>query len=961
LGVGLILALLVLGIALGLSWASRRAGSTVETLPQVTFYLDGEDIRRPDTAAKGIVLVPETATPFTLTAPVPLTVTYSVTPVTPYYRVLSPTSEIQIRLVISVPVQRRAERMDVYRRTEDEWRWQPSRLDAAGRRREVVLTPPLPDAILLGRSETPAPRVVVGEDAILSPTVGAAERYLDVPSLILGPGGQITGAFAYSATEISARSALVIRNYRTPSQVNALLVREFLRDPVARAHHLTALLEQLERSGYSGLVLDYRGVPAALREDYTRFVTALAEVVHEVPGHWLGISVDFPTRVSGGTWATAGYDWQRLGAVADQVRVVMPLNPDAYAPGAEAEDALTWAVTQVRRAKLAPIFVAHSTDGVRPLGAASLLAHWSPLRVGMGITQVVAGRSVILAPADVVPLSSPASGAACFAAGAGRYCWGTPAWLRARYDLAARYGVGSVVIPDLGAAGNLSAAAGARASTPVSVRWQVTDPVGALVTRETTLDEPGLHWRAPSRFGVYHARLEIAGTPVATTTFHVIPKVTETPVRLSAQSIALSLPDPVYLDPAEAFTKTWRFVNTGALSWPGNTVLQQLESGGLTAPLSVTVGGVAPGDYVDVAVPMRAPRGNKNVVGKWTLVSGGNWIPGGDVLLVARVGDPDAEAEPILQGPFELGGHVLQEFNYAEQMQYAGMHWVKIQARYGKDSVTDFIAQAHAHGFKVLIGAVGAPDLVTHPEFETHMANWMADMAAAGADAIEVWNEPNLPREWQLGHISPSAYTRLLCTSYRAIKAANRNTLVISAAPAPTGYFSGCTSRGCDDLPWLEGLYESGAGGCLDYVGAHHNSGATSPSAILGHPADPGGTHHSWYFLPQTYRYFDLFDGTRQIFYTELGYLSAEGFSWLPEAFSWAQNTRVGQQARWLAEAATLSQESGMVRAIIIWNVDATCYGDCGGGQDPQAGYAIIRGGDVCPACEQLHAVMVEP
>jgi hypothetical protein len=303
----------------------------------------------------------------------------------------------------------------------------------------------------------------------------------------------------------------------------------------------------------------------------------------------------------------------------------------------------------------------------------------------------------------------------------------------------------------------------------------------------------------------------------------------------------------------------------------------------------------------------------------------------------------------------------LQEFNYAEQMQYAGMHWVKIQARYGKDSVTDFIAQAHAHGFKVLIGAVGAPDLVTHPEFETHMANWMADMAAAGADAIEVWNEPNLPREWQLGHISPSAYTRLLCTSYRAIKAANRNTLVISAAPAPTGYFSGCTSRGCDDLPWLEGLYESGAGGCLDYVGAHHNSGATSPSAILGHPADPGGTHHSWYFLPQTYRYFDLFDGTRQIFYTELGYLSAEGFSWLPEAFSWAQNTRVGQQARWLAEAATLSQESGMVRAIIIWNVDATCYGDCGGGQDPQAGYAIIRGGDVCPACEQLHAVMVEP
>jgi hypothetical protein len=37
---------------------------------------------------------------------------------------------------------------------------------------------------------------------------------------------------------------------------------------------------------------------------------------------------------------------------------------------------------------------------------------------------------------------------------------------------------------------------------------------------------------------------------------------------------------------------------------------------------------------------------------------------------------------------------------------------------------------------------------------------------------------------------------------------------------------------------------------------------------------------------------------------------------------------------------------------MIVFNVDFTLYGD-----DPQAGYAIIRPGGSCPACETLRAV----
>jgi hypothetical protein len=144
----------------------------------------------------------------------------------------------------------------------------------------------------------------------------------------------------------------------------------------------------------------------------------------------------------------------------------------------------------------------------------------------------------------------------------------------------------------------------------------------------------------------------------------------------------------------------------------------------------------------------------------------------------------------------------------------------------------------------------------------------------------------------------------------------------------------------------------------MDYIGAHHNSGATAPSATSGHPADPGSTHHSWFFLPQTQLYYNVFGGTRQLFYTELGYVSPEGYGWIPGTFAWGANTTVAQQAQWLAEVVQLSSQTGMVRAVIVWNVDFDCYGDCGGVQDPQAGYAIIRPDGSCPACDTLHALL---
>jgi LysM repeat protein len=302
---------------------------------------------------------------------------------------------------------------------------------------------------------------------------------------------------------------------------------------------------------------------------------------------------------------------------------------------------------------------------------------------------------------------------------------------------------------------------------------------------------------------------------------------------------------------------------------------------------------------------------------------------------------------PDWNANFDLGGYI-RSLDHAAEMKFAGMTWVKRRIAYATDA-GEVIAEAHDAGFKIQLTAIGGPDLVTEKGFLDDYSGWVAEIAAAGADAIEVWSEPNIDRSWARGAISPKAYTELLCGAYDAIKDANSETLVISAAPAPTGYFDGCSAQGCDDLPFLEGLAKESAIACMDYVGAHHAAGATSPAARSGHPADPDNTHHSWFFLPQTELYYEIFGGERQLFYTALGYASQEGVPRFSEHFAWAQETDNAEQALWLAEAVRLGRDTGMVHAIMIWNVDFPRYGP-----DPQDGYALIRPGGRCPACATL-------
>jgi uncharacterized protein YraI len=329
--------------------------------------------------------------------------------------------------------------------------------------------------------------------------------------------------------------------------------------------------------------------------------------------------------------------------------------------------------------------------------------------------------------------------------------------------------------------------------------------------------------------------------------------------------------------------------------------------------------------------------------------------PGAVPNSAAPAADTGGPAAPVVANTpvrgFSYGGHV-KFFGEAavNAMRRAGMTWAKHQVRYFRgmspDGAAGIIADTHAKGFHVLLGVVGSPAELLTPGYYDEYAAYLAGLAAAGADAIEVWNEPNIDREWPTGQISGAMYTDLLAKAYNAIKAANPNTLVISGAPAPTGFFGGCQAGGCDDAVFIQQMAQAGAARYMDCVGVHYNEGIVPPTQTSG---DPRSEYFTRYYPSMVSTYSRAFGGRKPLCFTELGYLSPEGLGPLPPGFQWAQNVTVAQQANWLGQIIRAARRSGNVRLVIVWNVDFQQYD-----ADPMAGYAIIRPDGSCPACDTI-------
>ncbi len=383
------------------------------------------------------------------------------------------------------------------------------------------------------------------------------------------------------------------------------------------------------------------------------------------------------------------------------------------------------------------------------------------------------------------------------------------------------------------------------------------------------------------------------------------------------------------------------------------------EAQALTPELTIAVSGAVANNRLDTVIEIQAPSepGDYQIVptfkgGRAVGVGADSIRVAKDALPIAPTATPQKPLNPNLI--FEIGGHA-GSLDHVAQMKSSGMGWIRTSVN-GLESPSEFIQQAKASGLNVALEAIGDPARVLDPAYQDEWAQHLGRLAALGVDAIEVWDEPNYEGSWPSGKINGATYTELLKKSYKAIKAANPKTMVISGGLVASDAFGGgCSKNGCDDVMFLSQMAAAGAQNYFDCVGAHYTNGFSAPGASGGASTY---NYRSLYYAPMRDLYYQQFGGAKPVCFTEIGFVTADGFaSGMPKNFAWASSTTVGQQSQWLAESAKLSKESGKVRLLIVWNIDSGLWvgGDNG---DPQAGYAMIRPDGTCPACEALRGVM---
>ncbi len=305
-----------------------------------------------------------------------------------------------------------------------------------------------------------------------------------------------------------------------------------------------------------------------------------------------------------------------------------------------------------------------------------------------------------------------------------------------------------------------------------------------------------------------------------------------------------------------------------------------------------------------------------------------------------------------------------------------GMDWVKAQIQWwlvepDPDPATEqwffydaVIDEAHNKGLRLMLSVVGAPAWTRAaggengpPDDYNEYARFLGELIdrhPGKIDAIEVWNEQNLDREWTSANgISPEDYVRFLQVAYDAIKAKDPNIIVISGALSPTG--TGDWVQWADDFEYMDRALAAGMMNYADCVGAHHNGynigpdvawdqTGSSPKAATATFRGPfDNPHHSWSFYTTINTYADkvqAVDPNKKLCVTEFGWASSEGYTEYPPGFEFALDNTLQDQATYIVQAFNQMKESNDVWLAFLFNFD---FGNKGNGPtDDPVPYSII-------------------
>jgi hypothetical protein len=308
-----------------------------------------------------------------------------------------------------------------------------------------------------------------------------------------------------------------------------------------------------------------------------------------------------------------------------------------------------------------------------------------------------------------------------------------------------------------------------------------------------------------------------------------------------------------------------------------------------------------------------------------------------------------------------------------------GVGWVKIQIDWsllqpnGPDEISQdfrrqeiYVESLDQLGIKVLVSIAKAPPWSRSNQIESGppddpqvLVNFLRLMLGEfgdAIDAVEVWNESNLQREWQGQPLNGASYMRYFGPAHDAIRAYSDAMLVDTLKPrsepmiivagglAPTS----TTEFSVDDRVYLQQMYDAGLARYPDVmVGVHPYGWGNPPDVKCCNAVEGQGWDDDPHFF-----FADTMDEYRQImvrnnhadsdlWVTEFGWATWEGFpgdapeGWMTYNDKWAQ-------ANFTMRAFQIGQSSDYIGPMFLWNLNWGILPGMVDNRDERAAYSLL-------------------
>ena len=307
-----------------------------------------------------------------------------------------------------------------------------------------------------------------------------------------------------------------------------------------------------------------------------------------------------------------------------------------------------------------------------------------------------------------------------------------------------------------------------------------------------------------------------------------------------------------------------------------------------------------------------------------------------------------------------------------------GVGWIKQQVDwnliesapgvYDWRDLDPFVDQAEAHGFKILLGVARAPgfsrsepviedgppdDFALFNRFMLALASRYRGRVAA----YELWNEPNLLREWRGHDLSAATFVDFLRQGAQGARQGDPGAILVSAAPGVTGINDGVNA--VDDRVYLKAMLAAGVAQWVDAVGAHPYGAANPPderAADAAHHATGFNNHPSFFFMDTLEDYHAILSAAgvdKPLWVTEFGWPTIDRFGDVDTTgWEYAREVSEADQAAYLVRAIELRRDRPWLGPMFVWNLNVAMLLGPG---NAQSAYSLVRpDGSLRPAYKQL-------